>query len=214
MTLGEQLDTIRDRTMQTVRGLAAWQEVMERLEAGAIEAGALAVGAPITPFLLPDSWGRLVSSDELLAAGPLVISFFRGDWCPWCSITLEHLQQALPAIEAAGARLVALIADTGGRLTETRSRHGLSFDLLCDVDHAVALQFGIAFRLPALYRAGLAANRIDLAVRHGHDGWFVPVPATYVVDREGIVRHRFLDIDYTRRPEPEAIVEAVKALSY
>jgi peroxiredoxin len=198
--------------MQSKSGRAAWQEVMAHLTAGAIEAAALSVGQQMPPFLLPNADGRLVSSDEMLADGPLVVSFFRGDWCPWCSITLEYLQAALPDIAATGARLVALVADTGGRLQQTRQRYSLEFDLLCDVDHAVALQFGIVFRLPDLYRAGLAANGIDLTIRQGHAGWFVPVPATYVVDRSGIVRARFLDIDFTRRPEPAAIIEAVQAL--
>jgi len=212
VTLTERLSSLRDRAMQTARGQAAWRQVMERLVASQAETGALDVGDQIPDFLLPNSDGRLVSSPELLARGPLVISFFRGGWCPWCRATLEAFQGALPEIEAAGANLVALIADTRGQLVEMRDGLGLSFDLLCDVDHGVALRFGVLFRLPSLYREGLAANHVDLVERQGIDGWFVPIPATYIVDPGGIIRWRYLNIDYTQRPEPDAMIAPIRAL--
>ena len=155
----------------------------------------------------------MVASDELLAQGALVVNFFRGNWCPYCLKTLQALESALPEIEAAGGQLVALTPDTGRHLGDTKRQQGLSYEILSDVDGAVGLQFGVLFRAPAAYRAVLAGYGVDLAERHGNEGGFIPLPATFVVDRAGIVRYAFVDIDFTRRAEPAEIVAALANLS-
>ena len=162
--------------------------------------------------MLPDAEGRLVASDELLAQGPLVICFYRGDWCPYCRAMLAALQAAIPRIVAAGGRLVALTPDTGGRPLAIKRRQRLTYDILCDVDYAVGLQFGVVFQVPEAYRRRLAADGIDLPERHGSGGWLIPMPATFVADRDGIVRYAFVDGDFTRRAEPDAIVDVLHGL--
>ena len=173
---------------------------------------ALKAGERMPSFVLPNAEGRLVVSDELLKRGALVVNFFRGNWCPFCLSALKGLEEVLPRIEAAGAGLVALTPETGRHLASTKRVQRLSYEILSDIDGAVGLQFGVLFRAPDAYRTVLTGFGIDLAERHGNEGWLIPVPATFIVDRTGIIRHAFVDIDYTRRAEPEEIVEVLSRL--
>ena len=210
MSLEDELSQIRAAAMDDAPLQAAYQDLLRRLDRAETGERALKPGDAIPAFLLPDAEGRLVASDDLLARGSLVINFFRGNWCPYCRQTLKALEAALPEIEAAGGQLVALTPDTGHHLADTKRVQRLSYEILSDVDGTVGLQFGVLFRAPAAYREVLASYGIDLAERHGNDGGFIPLPATYVVDRAGIVRYAFVDIDFTRRAEPAAVVAALK----
>ena len=192
---------------------AAYEDLVRRLGAAETAGRALKLGDKMPDFTLPNAEGKLVASAELLARGPLVVTFFRGDWCPFCRLMLQALDRALPAITAAGAELVALAPETGGRLTRTKARLKLSLDLLADVDNGVALAFGVAFRAPEKYRQLVASFGTNLAERHGNDAWIIPIPATYVVDRDGIVRYAFVEAEFVRRAEPEDIIAVLKQLS-
>jgi peroxiredoxin len=173
---------------------------------------ALRVGEPFPDFLLPDAEGRLVELADLLATGPAVLTFFRGDWCPFCRTALDALEATLPQLRAAGAGLAAVMPETGGRALDAKRRHRLGYRVLADVDHGLAMACGIAFRVPRPYRAAMDAAGIDLGERQGSAAWFLPVPATFVIDRAGILRWSFVELDFTRRAQPAAIVEAVRAL--
>jgi peroxiredoxin len=210
MSLEDELNKIRAAAKEDAPLQAAYEDFLSRLDRAETGARALKPGDAIPAFLLPDAEGRLVASDDLLARGSLVINFFRGNWCPYCRQTLKALEAALPEIEAAGGQLVALTPDTGHHLADTKRVQRLSYEILSDVDGMVGLQFGVLFRAPAAYREVLAGYGIDLAERHGNEGGFIPLPATYVIDRGGIVRYAFVDIDFTRRAEPAAVVAALK----
>ena len=151
-------------------------------------------------------------SEELLRQGPLVVNFFRGNWCPYCLHTLQALELALPSIEAAGAQLAALTPDTGSHLIATKRRHGLSYEILSDVDGAVGLQFGVLFRAPQSYRELLIGRGIDLEERHGNAGWLIPMPATFVINQSGVIQYAFVNVDFTRRAEPDEIVQVLDGL--
>ena len=210
MSLQDRLDRLRRKESEPSR--AAYEAFVEQLVKAASADRALKVGDAMPPFLLPDAEGRLVASDELLEQGPLVICFYRGDWCPYCRAMLAALQAAIPRIAAAGGRLVALTPDTGGRPLALKRRQRLTYDILCDVDYAVGLQFGVVFQVPEAYRRQLAADGIDLPARHGSGGWLVPIPAAFVADRGGIIRYAFVDADFMRRAEPDAIVAVLRDL--
>jgi peroxiredoxin len=211
MTLQDRLDKLRRREDEA--GQAALQAFVEQLAKAQSADGALEVGDAMPPFVLPNTEGRLVASDELLAEGPLVICFYRGDWCPYCRAMLAALQAAIPRIATAGGRLVALTPDSGGRPLANKRRQRLTYDVLSDTDYAVGLQFGVVFQVPEAYRRRLAAAGIDLPERHGSGGWLIPMPATFVADRGGIIRYAFVDGDFTRRAEPEAIVAVLHELA-
>ena len=212
MDLTRQLAALRDVEFQgEVR--AAYAGFVAMLDRAEIAAHVLAPGAPMPDFLLPTAEGRLLSSSELLKSGPLVVVFFRGDWCPFCMLTLSALEEALPELHAAGATLAALTPDTGGLALRAKQSRGLHYEVLSDVDNETAMQFGVVVNPPQSYRALLAGAGIDLAERHGNPGGFIPLPATFLIGQDGIVRASWIDLDVTRRVEPAAIIGAVRRLA-
>ncbi|HTZ81415.1 MAG TPA: peroxiredoxin-like family protein [Stellaceae bacterium] len=212
MSLNDELAKIRAQAVMEERIRLAYEAIIGRLSRSEAASRALKVGDAMPSFMLPNAEGHLVVSDDLLKRGALVVNFFRGNWCPYCRRTLEALETALPRIAAAGGQLVALTPDTGEHLAATKRRQGLTCEVLSDVDGAVGLQFGVLFRTPEPYRALLAGAGIDLAARHGNEGWFIPMPATYVIDRLGVIRYAFVNADFTRRAEPDEIVRVLEEL--
>ena len=211
MALAQRLADLREARFKG-RVRIAYEQFVSMLDRAEVAAHALPPGAPIPDFLLPSAEGRLLSTAGLLASGPLVITFFRGDWCPFCMLTLTALQEILPEIRAAGATLIAMTPETGGRALRAKHGHGLHFEVLSDVDNTVAMQFGIVVNPPESYRALLSETGIDLADRYGNPDGFIPLPATYLVDRTGVVRHAWIDLDVTRRVEPATILDALRLL--
>lgn len=170
-------------------------------------------GEPMPDFVLPDANGALVFSDDLLARGPLVVVFFRGDWCPFCKTTLTALDGIVPDLAALGVGLVALTMDTGDFVASDWRGLGLRFPVLSDVDGATALQFGMIYRVPDDLRAFYEGLKIDIGQRHGDSTWYLPVPATFLVDQTGIVRHVYASGDITDRMEPEEIVFRLREMA-
>jgi peroxiredoxin len=214
MTLRDELNARREESHNRAADIrAAYAAVVETLSKADLASRALHVGDAMPPFMLPNAEGKLIASDELLARGPLVLTFFRGEWCPYCALTLAALERQLPAIEAASATLVAVTPDSGGRALATKRREGLHYEVLVDMDNGIGLQFGIVFRTPELYRQVLLARGIDLGARHGNAGWFLPIPATYVIDPTATIRYAHIDPDFTHRAEPSEIVAVVQKVS-
>jgi len=176
---------------------------------------ALKVNDSTPDFSLPDAFGHEISLRTLLGTGPVVISFYRGEWCPFCNLELRALQQALPEITKLGANLIAISPekpDNGIVLTE---KNKLTFPVLSDFRNAVARQFGIVFRVGDKVQ-DLSRNvfRNDLALRNGEDSYELPVPATFVIDGRGIVRFAHVNVDYmTGRAEPKDVIAALEAIA-
>lgn len=201
------------QSRSTPQRSAAYDDLVERLFKAELATRALKVGDTAPAFLLPNAEGRLVSSEDLLAAGPAVMMFFRGGWCPYCELTMRVMTDAAPDIRTAGGTFVAVWPETGGLALRTKRQRALPYELLVDVDNAVAMQFGIVFRTPDLYRQLLLDQGIDLAERHGNPGWLLPAPATFIVSSDTVIRYAFVDGDYTNRAEPDAIVAVLRSLT-
>jgi peroxiredoxin len=188
---------------------------MERVRAARTVDQALKVGQPAPEFTLPDAFGQEVSLKALLAKGPVVISFYRGEWCPFCNIEFRALQEALPQMEAFDATLVAISPEKPDHGIVVAEKNKLTFPVLSDFGNKVARQFGVVFQIGEDVKT-LSKNTFknDIALRNGENSYELPVPATYVVDKAGAIRFVHVDVDYmTGRAEPEAIVTALKALS-
>ena len=186
-------------------------ELAGRLNTASVP-NALRVGDVIPDFVLPDTSGRLVSSFDLRQAGPLVVCFVRGGWCPFCAATLSAVDAIVPCIAAAGGEMVALTPDTLGYGGEMRNRLALRFKVLTDVDCSVALQFGCVYRVPPEYRDALLRFGIDLLRFHGDGPGLLPMPATYICDRSGVIRFAHVSGDITQRAQPALISDLVAAL--
>jgi len=196
---------------------AAVHEPMRRATADLVASGlagnALGVGDLAPSFELSNAEGVSISSSGLLARGPLVLTFYRGFWCPYCNIELESLQAALPAIEARGATLVALSPQTAANSRRAKRDKGLSFDILFDSGNEVAASFGLRFKLPdyliELYRDGFDN---DLTVTNGDPSWTLPIPARYIIDASGSIAYSEVNPDYTKRPDPGELLPILDQL--
>jgi peroxiredoxin len=191
---------------------AAYEQIVEQLSANGMLGHILPEGVAFPDFMLPSAEGRLVSLASRLAQGPVVLSFFRGEWCPFCRLMLAALTEALPEIEAAGASLLALTPETGGLALTMKTYHKARFDVLCDVDFGVGLAAGVVFRIPKLYRARCEAAGLNFSQRHGNAAWCLPIPATFIIAPDGKIAWRFVDVDFSHRAEPADIISALRQL--
>ena len=213
-TLNAELRTFYEARQRQIP--AEIREIMRRAGQELADSGqadrALTAGARAPRFSLPSATGQTLALDDLLAEGPVVLTFYRGAWCPYCNIALRSLQQHHEAITARGARLVAVspqIPDESLTLTE---KHDLAFDVLSDIGSDTAKQYGLAFDLPDDLAAVYAKLGFDLQrVNDGHPRT-LPLPATYVIDRDGVIRWSFVNTDYTTRAEPADVLAALDAM--
>ncbi|WP_249152393.1 peroxiredoxin-like family protein [Bradyrhizobium liaoningense] len=191
----------------------AYAHLVDWLRKTDVAAGALQVGDTAPDFLLPDVHGQLHSSEHLRGEGPLVVSFYRGGWCPFCNAELRALQAVKAEFDSLKANLVVLSPETGDLPRQLKRQLNLDLTVLADVDHAVAISYGVLFRLPDEAKAHYAGQGYDFGRRHGSTEWMLPIPATFVVDQGGIVRGAFVEPDFTIRQEPSDILSKVRQLA-
>ena len=168
---------------------------------------ASAVVSLAPPFELQDHNGVNVSSAELLGKTSLVICFFRGRWCPFCVGQLEAMNLLLPQIQQAGAILVGISPQTVQQSFFMLDQHKLRFPLLSDRNNETARKFGLVYRVPEYQQSVYRRSFVNLPHVNGDDSWELPIPATYIVGRDGIVRYASANPDYSERPEPVDILE-------
>lgn len=214
MSLSDELHALYEGTFRDIP--ADIREVMERGDRELAESGraeqALNVGARAPRFALPSATGQRVALDDLLAQGPVVLTFYRGSWCPFCSLALRALQRQHISIVAKGARLVAVSPQTPDASLSLAERGRLAFDVLSDVGSDVAKQFGLAFDLSD--ELGALYDRLGFELERANGGYArtLPLPATYVIDRGGVIRWAFVDADYKVRAEPADVLAALDGL--
>src|SRR5260370_5225798 len=164
-------------------------------------------------FSLPDARGGYVRLNGLLAAGPVVLSSYRGGWCPYCNLELRALQQALPEITRLGATLVAVSPQTPDESLSTAEKNALAFPVLSDAGSATAKSFGIAYDLAEEFRPIYTRFGHALPDKNCDESWVLPIPATYVIDTDGTIALAYVDVDYRNRLAPTDILTALQALS-
>lgn len=170
----------------------------------------LKTGDQVPDFTLPNHNGEPRRLFELLDDGVVVLNFYRGGWCPYCNMELGALQKALPEIRETGAQLVAISPELPDKATDTQTRHALEFDVLSDVGNRVVEAFGLAFELPEQLRPIYTRLGIDIPAFNGDTSFTLPVPASYVIDTDGIIRFHFVNVDYTRRLEPDELLRVLR----
>ena len=169
----------------------------------------LPVGAKAPQFELQDDNGKVIRSSDLLARTRLVLCFIRGRWCPFCVGQMEAMNLLLPQIEQSGATLVAISPQTVKQSFFMHDQHKLRFHLLSDAGNKVARQFGLTYRVPAAQEAIYRRAFVNLPFTNGDDSWELPIPATYIVDRDGTILYASASEDYTERPEPMEILNSL-----
>lgn len=168
---------------------------------------ALKVGTKAPAFTLPDHTGTPVALENLLAKGPVVLSFYRGGWCPYCNFELKALQEKIPALQEAGATLVAISPELPDNSVSTRNDNQLAFPVLSDVGNKVARDFGLVFTLAEELQSVYQKFGLDIPARNGDGSWELPLPATFVIQPNGDISLAFVSADYTQRLEPQKIVD-------
>ena len=208
--LSTQLDAVTDQIPA---------EIGARIEAALAEVAAsgaplgLAVGDRAPAFTLPDATGKQVSLADRLDAGPVVLQFYRGDWCPYCNLHLRALQAALPEIRKRGASLVAISPQSPDHSLSLTQKAELEFDVLSDVDQHVIRDYRLQFTLPAdLQSVHLNIFDVDLRTQNADGSWNLPVPATFVISADGRIVTAGVEVDYRARIEPSVILESLDEL--
>lgn len=190
-------------------------ETMHRATAELIASGAaqqaLKAGDAAPAFTLNDPDGKPVSSAELLDRGPLVVTFYRGVWCPYCNMELQAMQAALPDIRAAGANVVAISPQTAPNSRKSVRQNALTFPILSDVRNDVADRFGLRFALQDYLVDLYKSLKNDLPAFNGDPSWTLPMPARYVIAPDGVIAYAEVNPDYTRRPDPADLLPAIRS---
>lgn len=209
--LQDQLDEITANTRKLVQAerLAVGERAVEELFATGIEERILPVGARAPEFALEDSSGRMVLSRDLLSVAPLVIKFFRGRWCSYCMTELETWRDLYGRLREQGALLVAISPETQRQSDFAIQQHGLRFPVLHDPAAKLAEQFGLVYTVPEYHQQYLRSVLVNLPFLNGESSWRLPMPATYVVGRDGRVIFAEAHADFRVRPEPEEVIGAI-----
>jgi peroxiredoxin len=212
--LGERLEAYSNAVREVIPAYAeAVDQLVSRLSSSGAGLEAPRPGEPMPPFVLPDEKGRLTSLESLLQNGPTAITFHRGHWCPWCRISASTMAQAQRDIAAARGQIAAIMPERQRFAVEFKSNTKSPFPVFTDVDNGYALSLNLAIWVgPDLERLLSSFGRL-LPVYQGNEAWMLPIPATFVIARDGIVTARFIDPDFRRRMSVEELIAALEAAS-
>jgi peroxiredoxin len=209
----KELDELREKSMKNAPPdrLRTSEKGIEEVGKSGVVEKALKVGDRAPDFELPDANGKKVKLSELISRGPVIVTWYRGGWCPYCNIALRGFQTSLPEIRGAGASLVAISPETPDNSLTTSEKNHLEFQVLSDKGNKAAHAYGVAYKLPKIV-ADQFKGRLDLAKYNGDDSSELPLGATYVIDRSGIIRYAFVDADFRKRAEPADVLAALRGL--
>lgn len=210
-TLAEAVAQSASRIPEEIRAsmLAANQQIIET----GIEKTALKTGDIAPDFKLKNAAGDTVSLAERLSEGPVVLLFYRGGWCPYCSLELRAYQQELESITALGASLIAISPESPDNSLSTKEKNELSFDVLSDTGFEASNKFGLTFTFPEVLINVYKNFGLDVPGVNGDEEWRLPIPAAYVIDRDGMIVKHHVDVNYTERLDPLDAIAVLKSLS-
>jgi len=214
MTLKEELDARRAQFLQTApkEKIDGYQRGVDELAASGAAARAVQKGEQAPDIALPNAKGATVKLSALLARGPVVLTFYRGGWCPYCNLQLRAYQKALPEIRALGGQLVAVSPEPPDKSLGTAEKNALEFEVLSDVKGEAGRAYRLFFDLSEELRQLYAAGGNDLSKWNADGEWHLPMPATYVIGQDGRVAYAFVEAEYRDRAEPADLLAALRTL--
>jgi peroxiredoxin len=190
---------------------AVVDRMVARLTASNVGDNAPRQGEPMPDFLLPDEAGHLVRLAELIENGPVVLSFHRGHWCPYCRLNADALARISPEVDRLGGQIVAISPETHRYGAELKAYAKAPFPVLADINNGYALALNLVFWVGDEKKAAMQAGGFDIVPYQGNDSWMLPIPATFIIGRDGIVMGRHIDPDYRRRMDTDALLEILKS---
>ena len=189
------------------------REGVEKLRASGLHERALKMkGKHVPALVFKFEDGSVKNISEFYADGPIVLNFYRGGWCPYCMLELQSYQAMKDKFNAAGAQIIALAPDTYKEIAKTKRKFNLDYLVVSDTDNLMARRMGIAFKVDAKTLKHYKKFGIDLKASQGNDEEMLPMPGTYVIDKEGIIQYAYIDPDYTKRAEPGDVLSVVKKI--
>ena len=209
--LGRRLGTMAGEVRRLIPEFAsAIDHLVDRLHKSAAGGGAPAVGEAMPSFVLPDENGHLVSLSSFTKRGKTVIAFHRGHWCPYCELEADALARIDPEIRKAGAQLVVITPETQKYAKQFKKMTNARFPILTDLDCGYALELRLAIKITDEARLAMISCGWDISGFNDNENWILPIPATFVLDADGIVISRFVDPDYRKRMEIEDLLVALE----
>lgn len=215
MDLAQSLRLARKNLSETlpIETLEAIDNVTEEVINSGIAHQSLKVGDTIPDFALPNHNGELIEIQKLLKRGAVVISFYRGTWCPFCNVELKALEQALPAISMLGGTVVTISPQTFVKSPRSIEEKKSYFEMLIDKRNQVARQFGIVFNIPKKSRSYYRNIGIYLPKYNGDESFELPIPATFIVNRDGKINYAYIEPDHTQRLDPVEIITIIRQMN-
>ncbi|MFL6797759.1 MAG: peroxiredoxin-like family protein [Xanthobacteraceae bacterium] len=208
-SLGEQLTAFADAArISSPDFAAAVDRLVDRLRLHGAGSSAPQVGEPMPSFVLPDDTGRMITLERLLQQGSLAVTFHRGHWCPYCQININALAQAHNEVASDGGQIVAIMPDRQKFAAELKASSAIPFPILTDVDNGYAMSLGLAIWVGAELQKLMEPLR-NVPEFQGNSSWLLPIRATFVVGRDGVIKGRFIEPDYRR---PIAIAQMLSAM--
>jgi peroxiredoxin len=211
VTLQEELRDQKDKFNETApdETKTTYKKGTDAVVQSGIVEKARQVGELALDFVLSNAKGESVKLSDQLKHGPIVLTWYRGGWCPYCNLTMHHLQQALPEFKALGAQLLALTPELPDNSLSTSEKHKLEFEVLSDIDNKVGKDYGIVFQLLEGV-AKIYGEKFNLNAYNGNENNELPLAATYIIGQDGIIEYAFLDADYRNRANPEDLISFLK----
>lgn len=191
--------------------ITAYEQGILDVEATGILNSALNIGDTAPNFTLKNAQEKEVQLYNLLKTGPVILTWYRGGWCPYCNITLRYLQNSLPQFKEYNAQLVALSPEVPDKSLSTKEKHELQFEVLSDLDNKVGFAYGVVYTLPDEI-AKRYENGFGLSTYNGNNQNQLPLAATYVIDQNKVIQYAYLNADYRERAEPKDIIATLKEL--
>ncbi|TVZ23179.1 peroxiredoxin [Dokdonia sp. Hel_I_63] len=211
MKLTVSLKELADNSIKRHPGAAQdiMRKAIEDLDATGILKHAVKTGDKFPDFTLPNAQGKTITLSKQLQKGKVVITFYRGGWCPYCNLELKAFQEVLPQIKEKGATLIAITPETPDNSLSTKEKNELDFEVLTSENNELARSLNLVFKLPEALAELYGNFGIDLLESQGNDANELPIAATYIIDQNGEVSYHFLSEDYKLRADPEDIIAAL-----
>lgn len=214
MSLSEQTRKVTENfiSSQSPENQAIIKSAFEELAISDFGINALEKGELAKHFALPNARGGETSLVDLLEFGPVVISFYRGGWCPYCNLEFKALNDILPKIKKAGASLVGISPELPDNSLNTIEQNKLKYNVLSDVGNVVARDYGLVMTVPTILQPLYLEWGLDVPSVNGDDTWELPIPATYIINEDGLIEFAHVNVNYTERMEPADIIKALDAM--
>ena len=203
--------TLQMKNVLPTEVLEAFEKAIEQMREAGQNKG-VRVGTKAPDFTLASMDGKQITLSKELEKGPVVLVFYRGVWCPFCNLELRAYEQIIDEIEAVNGGVIAISPQTAEYSSAIQEKHGLRFPVVSDVQNQTAKKYELTSQMSEKLKQIYQSIEISLDVFNGNDSWELPLPATYVIDREGIIRCASVDADYKKRVEPGEVLRLLQAL--